>query len=196
MHVPKGLGEYHSRLISFQAEAVRRMRPELLVYHLAQREYHMYISELEVQLGQQLPQVHQLLDEFVEDFRAAVMQALEPHVGSLRFIQPVEEFDVTDQVESYLYPYLHVEDFGVSPERVAAVEDLREVHLAHSAWQRCGTLVPVFAGVLDVPNHPFNRKELREGKYTTVEFTKRQAETQKVGCKGCCPAGKKKRVVV
>jgi len=171
VHIPNGLGKYHSRLLASQVEAAQRMKPEQIVYHLARCEYHLYIAEVEKHLGQKLPQVHDLLDEFVGELKVAVERALKPYTGSLRFIEPIEEFGVSDQIESYLYPYLHAEDFGVPIERVAAVEDLVELTLGYTAWRRCGRLIPVFCGVLELPENPYYSRDLREGEYTTVELT-------------------------
>lgn len=50
IYVPRAPGEYHRRLIGWQARQLQRLQPERILYHLPLREYQIYIDMLEQEL--------------------------------------------------------------------------------------------------------------------------------------------------
>lgn len=162
--IPSCLGKYHLDLVQWQSEQVEKLRPEKVIYHIPVGEYHMFISELEMHLKMKLPDLHQHLETFAASLRNMVEAQLGPHVQELQFFSPE---NVEDPTESYLEPYLRARDLGEYGQ-VAALEDLAELRLAHTAAQRQHRQpIPVFCCVLGLPD-PYHRKSLVDGEFLEV----------------------------
>lgn len=164
LFIPSCLGRYHLDLVRWQSEQLKRLRPEKVIYHIPAGEYHLYISELEMHLKMKLPDLHHQLETFVAALRNMVEAELGPYTRELQFFSPE---NVEDAAESYLDPYLRARDLGEYGE-VAALEDLAELRLAHTAAQRQNqSPIPVFYCVLGIPD-PYHKKNLVDGEFLEV----------------------------
>lgn len=164
LFIPSCLGRYHLDLVRWQSEQLKKLRPEKVIYHIPAGEYHLYISELEMHLKMKLPSLHQQLDIFVAALRSKVEAELGLHTQELQFFSPE---NVDNAAESYLDPYLRARDLGEYGQ-VAALEDLAELRLAHTAAQRQHQPpIPVCCCVLGIPD-PYHNKNLVDGEFLEV----------------------------
>eukprot|EP00931_Biecheleriopsis_adriatica_P013410 TRINITY_DN1147_c0_g2_i4.p1 TRINITY_DN1147_c0_g2~~TRINITY_DN1147_c0_g2_i4.p1 ORF type:complete len:620 (-),score=103.67 TRINITY_DN1147_c0_g2_i4:210-2069(-) len=167
--VPSGLGEYHRRVIRWQAEALKALQPEKVVYHLPVQEYHHYIDDFEAHLGVRVPRMHELLDEFGEAVKTEVVTYLSPFTDTICFIEPMTNHGCECPNDSFLWPYLNVHEFG-DARTVAGLEDLPEMYLSSSASKQTGMTIPVLCGVLAVDVDLYRQEELNEGEFEQVQI--------------------------
>ena len=119
--MPTTLGEYHLKLIKWQMAMLKELQVEEVFYHMPTEEYHFWIREVEAAAGRRLPEQHDLLDSFA----AKVMQYVQAHAPAsckLHFIEPMKTQNLESPVESFLWPYLSVQNLTDCCE-VAAFED-------------------------------------------------------------------------
>lgn len=156
--IPTELCVYHKLLIDWQVRKIGQLRPGRVLYHLPAQEYHQYIRDLEAKLGS-LPQLHEQLDGFVCKARIAIQEAF--RATEIEFISPMNNGARTP-MDSFLLPYLSPHLFGILPKtRVVGVEDLVEVGLSASAFERTNMgPTPVLAAVLALP-HPYLNRDVR-----------------------------------
>jgi hypothetical protein len=169
--VPQGLSRYHKRVIAWQAEALKVLQPEKVVYHLPTQEYHHYIHDFEAHLGAEVPEMHKLLDAFAQAVKTEVETCLAPFAGSVCFIEPMKSHGCEFPEDSFLWPYLNAHEFGDS-NAIAGLEDLPEMYLSRSASEQTGTTIPVLCGVLSLDGDLYRRGELNEGEYYQVQIQK------------------------
>lgn len=152
--VPLYPGEYHRRLLRWQASAFNRLKPKRILFHLPLQEYHLYLAELEKAAKLPLPWLHQQLDHFAQLLLALQASIYgEELMGRVTVIHPLES-GATSLEESWLFPYRHPQIFGVQPEELMGVEDLPETRIAFSLRRELQREVPVLAAVLG-DNHPY-----------------------------------------
>eukprot|EP00931_Biecheleriopsis_adriatica_P013406 TRINITY_DN1147_c0_g1_i1.p1 TRINITY_DN1147_c0_g1~~TRINITY_DN1147_c0_g1_i1.p1 ORF type:complete len:811 (-),score=124.46 TRINITY_DN1147_c0_g1_i1:501-2933(-) len=175
--VPRGLSQYHRRVIRWQAEALKVLQPEKVIYHLPVQEYHHYIDEFETHLGVKVDRMHELLDEFGQAVKREVERCLSPFAGAICFLEPMKSHGCERPDDSFLWPYLNVHEFG-DTNTIAGLEDLPEMYLSSAASKQTGTTIPVLCGILAVHGDPYRQGELKEGEIEEVQIQSLTVETR------------------
>lgn len=176
LYLPREPGAYHWRLISWIGEKLREMDPARVLMHVPGPEYHGYHAEFERRVGHAVPEGHASLDRFLDRIMEMIMDAIPSWLfNRIEFIDPMAR-GAKGSIESYLYPYLHPEQFGVTqPDSLAGLEDMVEVRLAYEAFAQTGRRIPVLCGVLkeaNEPNSPYLDNTLRDVEVDMIDLTK------------------------
>lgn len=159
MQVPLFPGEYHKRLLTWQAARLRLLKPSQVLFHLPVLEYHAYVTQLEELSGQTMSGAHQQVAEFTRLLMMLQSAVYGPELmARISYIRPLELGAQTVE-ESWPFPYLHPEVFGVEPESLMGLEDLAELRIAVTIKQTTGRTVPVLSCVMG-EQHPYFQNEV------------------------------------
>lgn len=167
IYVPRGLGPYHRTLIEWQAAHIRRLSNARVLYHIPTDEYHVYIKLVETHLGRAVPELHSMLDEFAQEMRKELKIAIGSHPVDLRFVHPMRQWNAANPLESYMEPYLRINELCADVSVAMGLEDLGENRLARAAAAITGITVPVLGAVLSIPD-TFQDKALRDGDFAVI----------------------------
>ncbi len=152
LQLPTQPGNYHRRLITWQAEVLARFPSiETVYYTLPVHDYHGYILHFETALGQSLPGLHVALEGYMQSIQAFMQQVWGAQIAKVRYDfpgSPELKKANTSSRENDLQLYLR----AVDQERVMGMEDLPEVALSHEVARRSGVLIPCAVSVLDLPD--------------------------------------------
>lgn len=169
MQVPLFPGEYHKRLLTWQAAKLRLLKPSVVLFHLPVLEYHAYVAKLEELSGQAMPTAHQQVEEFTRLLMMLQSAVYGPELMSLiRYIRPLE-MGAQKLEDSWSFPYLHPEAFGVDPETLLGLEDLAELRIALTVQQSTQRTVPVLSCVMG-ERHPYFENEVSAHSVVSLSF--------------------------
>lgn len=170
IYVPRTLGAYHTKLLKWVSHYILKWSSAKVFYNLPVFEYHLYINELEAELGVSLYQLHQKLDTYARLVKELFLEHLGSAASRVQFISPITEWGAKSPVESFLFPYVFIRDLCEDSSRAVALEDLSENRLAREASQKVGFTIPVLHAVLG-NSHPYRTKVLLEGEFDVLQLS-------------------------
>lgn len=169
IYFPIAPSTYHKTLIPWEVEKFKQWPGAEIIFHIPTREYHIYISQLEAELGLLCPEMHDLLDDFSEKVRGI----LERHCAlaglHVTFLDPMYEWGATTPLESFQAPFMRVGEFCEDPAEFIAVGDFQEMRFSEEAAREMGITIPFLGSFLGVP-HPFYNRTLTPGEYRIIQL--------------------------
>lgn len=159
MYLPYEPGEYHRRLIVWQAKKFKELKPKKILYHLPLDEYRRFIYKFEFESGCEIPSAYQTLLKFYEAIKSLVEKSFSGIDSEVIFINPWQMDTVNSETESFSEPYLRPQAFGIPADSLCGVEDLVELRLSYEAQKIRNVCVPVLVAVIGLPS-PYLDKTL------------------------------------
>lgn len=158
--LPPGPGVYHEQMLRWQADQIKLLGLERLLYHMPLAEYCVYIRELIDVVGVDVvQQLEGMLTRYVDQLLRMQASIFGTSMDLVQYVRPLECGAGTVH-ESWAYPYLHPEAFGASSGQLVGVEDLNELRVLHEVRERTGREVPTRVAVL-AEKHPYVDRTLR-----------------------------------
>lgn len=152
MTIPIGMSRYHKLYIKWLKESIQKLNINHVFMHVPTTEYHNYIKEFENQIKKPLPQIHESLDNFGQEVVKSMREVLEQTKIKYTFLNPMTDFNVSDPIQSYRFPYNELLD-KYPDQEFFALEDLNEYKLVSDSRVKNG----IFA-VLDHPDPYLDKK--------------------------------------
>lgn len=153
--VPMETCLYQDKLLSWQVNCVAEEGPDIekILYHLPVSIYHAFIDEIEVALGEKLPLLHGLLDEYTDMLKGKCAKAFEGIGKSVEFLDPNKRpnGEVLDAHAADRAPYLEI----LESDGVMGIEDLAQLTISATIAKEFGVTIPCRVGVLGLP-HPLS----------------------------------------
>lgn len=162
VYLPQDPGPYHQLLIEWSMDRLAKIGPRRILYHLPIWEYHRFVTDFELMIGQEIPESHAILESFFQKTSDLAQKTAEAYGLNLEFVNPMRDFGLTDPAESFGFPYFYPEKYGINPDNLFGVEDLVELKIALVAQARFGRTIPMRCAVLDIPHPYFARSEGHE----------------------------------
>lgn len=163
--IPSAPGPYHEKMVAWIGHKARELEVKEVFCHVPLLEYVHYIKTLEEKMGQKLPQLHRALQPFAHQIFDALKKQLKGTPAKIHFLNPMQLGAETPE-ESYLWPYLYPERFGISTENLVGCEDMMELKILLKAREVGNSPVKaVYGCILGLP-HPYT---IEQGPSTTFQ---------------------------
>jgi hypothetical protein len=159
MRHPVDMGAYHRLFIPWLVKKLCVCQSGKLLFQIPEMEYLGYLTNLEKASGLDLAEAKADLRLYASMIKTELEAEIANSInGGLEiiYIDPML-VGAKDDKESFLYPYLFPEKFGVNREGLVGIEDLVEVALSICASKQTGIITPVLCGVLGLPNPYFDK---------------------------------------
>ncbi len=150
-------GDYHLRLLGWQADSVSFYGIKKLYYALPVDEYMVTLSKLKKHFPVKcVDEISHKLHDHYKQLKEKITETIDAEV---EFIHPMRLGKMT-QTESYTWPYRNLDiDLGI--------EEMNEIRIVYQAMKEGAAIPPVLLGILKIPD-PYNDPRENDTRLTLI----------------------------